>query len=308
MRHFATTLIASLTILSSTSAAPVSASSPSETKGWRSGDFVKFVLETGAYQTEFESQAAARNAAQGGTYNNGLKTNAEVIVMRPIVCTDAMIKEIKGMALPKPPTGFSPYRLWGGQFAPVTKLITDYQSAFAPLKAVVTDDAEQAKKKLKAKLIADVRSLALQKGAVDDTGQPIVPIEIAMIAGEYVRLEIEDTGAPQIGTRINDGYILAETNPCSGKADPEKLRAAFGDSGVPNGFADAQTALGVATLLPGIKFVVEHDSKFWLYRPGNVQSKPTHPEYLAQLNGIRLYTPFTFRHVVMGSGSMATVY
>jgi hypothetical protein len=46
----------------------------------------------------------------------------------------------------------------------------------------------------------------------------------------------------------------------------------------------------------------------WLYRPRNVQSKRTHPEYLAQLNGVRLYKAFTFRHVAMGSGSMATIY
>jgi hypothetical protein len=172
----------------------------------------------------------------------------------------------------------------------------------------VTDEAEEAKKKQKAKLIADVLSLAVKKDAVSVADQRIVPTEIAMITGEYLRLEVEDTGAPQIGGRINDGYILTETNPCSGKADPEKLSAAFGDSGAPNGFTDVQAALGAATLLPGIKFVVEHGDKYWLYRPGNVQSKPTHPEYLAQLSGVRLYKAYTFRHVVMGSGSMATIY
>jgi hypothetical protein len=133
-RDSATALMACIVMLSSLATIPVAVSNTPEGEGWRPADFAKFVLETGAYQAEFESLTAARNAAQGGTYNNNLKTHAEVIVMAPMVCTDAMLKEMKGMTVPKPPAGYQPYRLWGGTFAPVTKLVTDYQTAFAPLK------------------------------------------------------------------------------------------------------------------------------------------------------------------------------
>jgi hypothetical protein len=265
---------------------------------------MNLVSDSGQIQTEFPTQRSAEVATQGNSYNQSLKNGWEIVVMQPKPCP--------AMASLTPQ--FATYALYGGTSSKtgqsIEKLLFEAERKVIELRSANKDTAQiDAVFDETRQMLKTIPALTANVSKVDKDGRPIVPFFLTMppfFGNSFLKLEVEDSGAPQIGPRINDAHIYQATNPCGGAASPDALRKTFGDMGVPNGFTDLKAALTAAALLdqPYLKLIVEQGGKLWIYRVGkSINTNISDPnEYLAQFNDLKLNPGYRLRIVAIGRG------
>ncbi len=236
---------------------------------------LSIVTEQGAFKREFDSFVEAMTSAQGNSYNQTLKNGSEIIVMNAPPTEGEFVGKVT----------VSLYEISRTNLEPLVKSYLDYCAANPEaLDKPETRQREQAMidgimknlaaspSQLPPNTVPVALSLAIReapKPKVDEAQTPSSEsktnpglVQLPGIRNVLFRLEADDAQNPLIGQKINDG-TLYET--VFGKFKPRAKRQDLEKYGY-NRFANAQDAVGVATIIPGTKAIIFNGTNFSLYR------------------------------------------
>ena len=258
-------------ILLSCSASQAQPITPKDAQPW--GRMISLLLETGDFQTKWDTIGAAREGSAGNAYNQTLKLGSEIIILN---------SRCEGEV------SYSVFALSKSMMESANQISTNLSN----------DPAGGTKS---GKLVASfLLEFEKSRPAKPSDCEPI-PVEISFANRMAARIEHDDVGSPLVGGRLNDAYIFEATRLGKARA-ANKPGSTELTGGVVNGFTDIKAATFAASQIPGAEIAVK-GKKIYLYRvTGKLMDFSSDDAKLAALKAAKPAKGRKILALIMGSG------
>jgi hypothetical protein len=243
---------------------------------WGDLRVIKQVGSDGNFTSEFATLEEALEASRGGSFNQTLRDEAELVVYAP--------------------GALKPFRLYGGDTALVMQAVSAFQASNGsnPIEASMG----------LAEFSNLLFSLFRQMGEKDASGATLIPFGVAFVGGPgnqspFVPIEAHDAGSPLIGGRVHDLYFkLLSKNPDDRNGSTTKEAA-----------ETLSAKIDIDRNVP--KAIIERGGQFYVYRvptPWRSRSLTSaeQDELRASLESAQLSSGYAIKSIIFGRDSYAT--